>query len=144
MYLDEAGFDVLVGSEESRVPAALYREKVYVMSKSFIKTALSTSPQGLEDIVKWLYLPSGTQGPRLLHRVVEDSRAMLLETMTTEETTESSLNKSEAANTPARLSAGAQILLKRNLKWLEEYSEREEVRTPETVPDETVDDTTSS
>lgn len=118
MAVDEAGFDVLTGSAESQVPSALYSEKVYVMSKGFIKSALSNAPQGLADVVQWLYL-SSQPGPQLLRRVLDDSKKLLTNT------TIKSAEIDEVESTRAKLSTGASILLRRNVEWLEDFMARD-------------------
>lgn len=116
---DEAGFDILKGSEEARIPSALYNEKVYVMSKMFIKKALTSPLEDVDDIINWLY-SSREDGPRLLQRVVEDSRSLISE----EQVGSASFHSQGGDNQPGRplvtFSAGARILLRRNLEWLEE------------------------
>lgn len=113
---DEAGFDVLIGSEGAQLPSAMYSERVYVMSKVFVKTALSNPPLGLADIIQWLYLPS-QPGPRLLLRVYDDSRKLL------DNNTHGgkSDGMGERGFMIARLSAGAAILLKRHVDWMEDF-----------------------
>lgn len=127
--LDEAGFDVLIGSDDSQVPSRLYTEKVYILSKLFIKTALTNPSCGLEDVIKWLYLTSSEPGPRLLRRVVEDSEALLLEPLTGD-AFEGLCNVKTDKNTgTTKLSAGALILLRRNLVWLKDCLEQDEKQT---------------
>jgi ubiquitin-conjugating enzyme E2 O len=126
LYTDEAGFDVLVGSADSRIPSQLYTEKVYVLSKAFIKTALTSPLQGLDGIIKWLYLTSPEASPRLLRRVVEDSEALLPETSTANVVDEVRSLRDEPTLGPTRLSAGALILLRRNLVWLKDYLEHDQ------------------
>ena len=120
---DEAGFDVLIGSAESQVPSALYSEKVYVMSKGFIKTALTNAPQGLADVIQWLYL-SSQPGPHLLHRVVDDSKKLLTSTSTTSVVGSASGEMDERGFARAKLSTGASILLRRNIEGLEDFMTR--------------------
>ena len=119
--IDEAGFDIFVGSPESVVPSALYSEKAYVMSKGFIKVALTTPPQGLSDVLEWLYV-SHADGPCLLRRVVEDCQGLLARSSTT---SESSKEEDEEGNktlqATVKLSTGALILLKRHSDWLEDF-----------------------
>jgi len=126
-HTDEAGFDVLIGSTESQVPSALYSEKVCVMSKAFVKRALSDPPQSLGDIIDWLYLTPPTHGPTLLRRVVEDSRRLLPENMTIADPPEDT-NVAEQPGISRTLSAGALILLRRNLAWLEDFLKHHEER----------------
>lgn len=95
------------------------------MSKAFVKTVLSDPPQGLRDVIDWLYLRPSPQGPSLLRRVVEDSRRLLPENM--EIATAAGENSlAEQPSNSIKLSAGALILLRRNLAWLEDFKERNE------------------
>lgn len=71
---DEAGFEVLIGTEESRVPSIYYTERAYVMAKGFIIHALQRPVGGLEDVITWLYL--STTGPQLLRQVIAESEAV--------------------------------------------------------------------
>ena len=131
--LDEAGFDVLIGSAESQVPSALYSEKVYVMAKGFIKTALTNAPHGIADIVNWLYL-SRQPGPQLLRRVLDDAKKLLTNTTYTSSTNNNTISTASSAisNTTmdergfarAKLSTGASILLQRHVDWLEDFMRR--------------------
>lgn len=72
--IDEAGFDVLVGTEESRVPSTHYTERAYVMAKGFIIHALQRPVGGLEDTITWLYLCP--DGPQLLRQVIAESEVV--------------------------------------------------------------------
>ena len=100
------------------MPSALYSEKVYVMSKVFIKTVLTLTPHGLADVVHWLYLPSQS-GPHLLRRVIDDSRKLLANTTSTSTSGSAPGEMDEGRLTPAKLSTGASILLRRNVESLE-------------------------
>lgn len=122
-YYNEAGFDVLIGSAESQVPSALYSEKVYVMSKGFVKTALTHPPQGLTDVVQWLYL-SSQPGPRLLRRILDDAKLLLADTQSSRVGGGASQEADERGFSRANLSTGASILLQRNVAWLEDFAER--------------------
>lgn len=124
--VDEAGFDVLIGSAESQVPSALYGEKVYVMSKGFIKTALINAPHGLADVIQWLYL-SSQPGPHLLRRVVGDSKTLLANSTTTSSAVGSAPDeRAEEGFARAKLSTGASIWLRRDVDWLEDFLTRDE------------------
>lgn len=123
---DEAGFDVLIGSEDSRIPSQLYTEKVHVLSKAFIKTALTSPPQGLEDVIKWLYLTSTQPSPHLLRRVVKDSESSLAKSHCGMTVNGARDMQNEDASGRPNLSAGALVLLKRNLVWLKDLLERDE------------------
>lgn len=117
---DEAGFEVLVGSEEARIPSALYNEKVYVISKGFIKKALMSSLQGLNDVIHWLY-SSQEEGPKLLRRTVEDARSLISDAEVGSTSSHTQDGDNQAIRPPMTFSAGALILLRRNLEWLEDY-----------------------
>ena len=116
---DEAGFEVLVGSEEARIPSALYNEKVYVMSKGFIKKALTSPLQGVDDIIHWLY--SSQEGPKLLRRTVEDARSLISDVEVGSTSSHTQDGDNQAIRPSLTFSAGAVILLRRNLEWLEDY-----------------------
>ena len=109
MSTDEAGFEALVGTPESRVSSALYSEKALVMSKGFVVHALSHDIGGLNNVLTWLYLAS--DGPQLLKRVVEESTALL---------GHGDGRPGEPWRaTGTRLSAGALMVLKRHVDWLQ-------------------------
>ena len=112
-----------MGSAESQVPSALYSEKVYVMSKGFIKTALTNAPLGLADVIQWLYLPS-KPGPRLLRRILDDAKNLLANptTISVDDTPDGEMD--DRGYTRAKISTGASILLRRHVDWLEDYAKR--------------------
>lgn len=114
-----------MGSAESQVPSALYSEKVYVISKGFIKTALTTAPLGLADVIQWLYL-SSQPGPHLLRRVLDDSKKLLTNVTSPSVVDSASGERDKAGSTWAKLSTGASILLRRNVEWLEDFMTRNE------------------
>ena len=120
MVVDEAGFDVLIGSAESQVPSALYSEKAYVLSKDFIKTALTNAPHGLADIIQWLYLPS-RPGPRLLLRILDDLKCLLANNITLSVDGTADGGMDGRGFTRAKISTGATVLLRRHVDWLEDY-----------------------
>lgn len=115
----------MIGSAESQVPSAMYSEKVSVMSKVFIKTALTNPPGGLADIVQWLYL-SSQPGPHLLRRVVDDSRKSLTNSTAVSKSGSAVVETDERGSTGAKLSTGASILLRRSVDWLEDFMRRNE------------------
>ncbi len=121
-YYNEAGFDILMGSEESRTTSAQYTEKAFVLAKRFVKTALVQLPEGIEDIIQWLYLPS-QPGPHLLNLVVEESKTALARSIERigEPTTPNLDQNAGSSHSAERLSCGASVLLKRTLDWLQQY-----------------------
>lgn len=72
---DEAGFDTLIGAEETLVPARIYAEKAYCLSRGFVAHALTQGCGALTDVAEWLYRDA--QGPRLINDVVEDMHEIL-------------------------------------------------------------------
>lgn len=115
----------MIGSAESQVPSAMYSEKVSVMSKVFIKTALTNPPGGLADIVQWLYL-SSQPGPHLLRRVIDDSRKLLTNSTAVSKSGSAVVEADEVGSTGAKISTGASILLRRSVDWLEDFMRRNE------------------
>ena len=113
----------MVGTEFSRLPSKLYNENVYMMSKLFVKTALDKTPEGLEEVVKWLYLRPG--GRRLLRHVIEDSEKLV--DGHSGQASDDQLCKWLLPGT--KISTGALVLLRRHLEWMKEYEERETLNT---------------
>ena len=105
-FYNEAGFDAYVGSSETRINSALYTEKAFVMAKGFINHALSHPSQGIESILRWLYLPI-SDGPCLLQRVLTECDKLLNEASASTASTESS------GRMGLRLSSGAKVLLRK-------------------------------
>ena len=123
---DEAGYEVLKGTEASKLPSMLYNEKAYVTSKDYIKRALESPPQGMEYTVDWLYLRE--EGPNLLHRVVGDLMR-LLET-TSNSAPDEMTQKARGIGDQLKLTSGALVLLRRSVEYLEERLRlRQEKRT---------------
>jgi ubiquitin-conjugating enzyme E2 O len=71
-YFNEAGYEPLAGSASSKRPSALYNERTFLRSSSFLISAVvavkenTALPglQGLEDEMRWLYMRP--DGPKLL------------------------------------------------------------------------------
>ena len=128
-FADEAGFEALQGTAQSKPTSAIYSEKAYVLSRGFIAKALRSLPDGCEDIIKWLYLPSHN-GPALLRNVVVDCQKFLQEdqhTLTEEETSAlRRLNLERYHIDSERLSKGILILLRRMIPDLEDLLRYEE------------------
>ena len=84
-YFNEAGYEPLAGLESAKRPSALYSERAFLRSRTFILTALAwaqeegsakgTGVEGLRDIIRWLYIDSKEDG--LLSRAVRDVEALL-------------------------------------------------------------------
>ena len=107
-YADEAGFDSLVGTEETQVPSRIYTEKALCMAKGFLAYALSHDVPALGTVVDWVYLKPN--GPRLLQQVVEEAQGLIGQ----------GRDGGRRTKVLEKLSAGAEILLKPHLRALEE------------------------
>ncbi|KAL8686663.1 MAG: hypothetical protein Q9218_006950 [Villophora microphyllina] len=115
-FYNEAGFETLQDTMQSKHTSAVYSEKAFVLSRGFVAGA-SSFPDGFLDIIRWLYLPSPT-GPCLLRTVVEDCRALLQqESTSSSEAMAQILDKYHI--TSSRLSLGASVLLRKTVKSLE-------------------------
>ncbi|MCJ1440622.1 MAG: hypothetical protein MMC23_001108 [Stictis urceolatum] len=108
-YYNEAGFESLVGAEETVLPSQIYTEKAYCMAKGFLAHALSHTIVGLTSVLGWLYLDKA--GPQLLKSIVEESKAKIAQ-------------GKNGSNDEGRLSAGAEVLLKKHLGFLERLLEK--------------------
>lgn len=111
--IDEAGYETLVGLEESLRPSQIYTEKALCMAKGFVSYALNHTLNGIDHIKNWVYVdPSG---PQLLQKVVEESTALL-----DRKKDNDVLSTGMEDPNRDRLSAGAEVLLKRYLGTLQQ------------------------
>ncbi|KAI9714979.1 MAG: hypothetical protein M1812_006292 [Candelaria pacifica] len=117
-YYNEAGFDILIGSEESRLNAAQYSERAYVLARGFLKHALYLPSNGFEDVIRWLYHPDVVEGRHLLKDVINEAKETIRrsENKTTNTEVTGILDVEEK---PRRVSAGALRLLRTNIQALE-------------------------
>ena len=106
MLADEAGFESLVGTEETLVPSRIYTEKALCMAKGFLSHALAHPVPSLSPIIDWVYIKPG--GPGFLRLMIEESRALV--------SGEAGCRKTKVMD---KLSAGARILLQPHLRALE-------------------------
>lgn len=79
-YYNEAGYEALVGTEESKNSSSLYSERVFLRAKGFLITALTkldSAPglSGIEDIIHHLYREKS--GPKLLDCAIDDVEEVL-------------------------------------------------------------------
>ncbi|KAB8349407.1 hypothetical protein FH972_023434 [Carpinus fangiana] len=109
-YFNEAGFEVRAGSVEARIPSALYSERTYFRSRSFIKHAMGRPIHGFEEVIDLLYRPSD-QGPNLLIRAIWSAVAVLHRSQGA-----SSINLQKAIG--RIVSRGALMPLRREIKAL--------------------------
>ena len=80
-YHCEPAFAKLEGTREGRVNSRLYSEKAYVLSRSFVRTALDRPPVGLEKEIKYLYFDRGRLASVIAHarRLIEKGEAAAAE-----------------------------------------------------------------
>ena len=125
MCTDEAGFEALTGTDESRMNSDLYSEKVVVLSKRFIAHALFHQILGLDDVLDWVYL-SESGGPHVLEMVVEDCQKLLQNSAASDDSATSGGDVGTDDSTREdrrRLSSGAAVLLGRHLSTLKQRLE---------------------
>ncbi|KAL8734382.1 MAG: hypothetical protein Q9166_001580 [cf. Caloplaca sp. 2 TL-2023] len=128
-FYNEAGFEALQGTAQSKPTSAVYSEKAFVLSRGFVATALKSLPAGCADIIEWLYLPDKF-GPCVLRDVVRDCQRFLQQEPppTLEEATERQrLNLERYHIDSPKLSLGILILLRKYVPGLEDllrYRER--------------------
>jgi len=70
-YYNEAGYEVLVGSEQSMLPSAQYSERIYFQSRGFIEHALQLMPTPFADVLSWLYLDQSNQAPKMIEKAID-------------------------------------------------------------------------
>ncbi|KAL9120604.1 MAG: hypothetical protein Q9187_002841 [Circinaria calcarea] len=128
-YYNEAGFNALIGTEESRINSALYSERALVMAKGFVAHALSREVNGLDDVIRWLYLSKEDEGPKLLPIVVGESNALLKGGDALQTETSDSLSNGDKTTIRnegrMHLSSGAKMLLRKHLANLEKHLVRQ-------------------
>ncbi|KAL8861879.1 MAG: hypothetical protein Q9178_001748 [Gyalolechia marmorata] len=128
-FYNEAGFEALQGTVQSKPQSAVYSERAFVLSRGFVAKALQSLPAGCASIIEWLYLPS-RNGPSLLRIVVEDCQRFLQQdphaSMTEEEANTQQRLNLERYHID-KLSKGILILLRKIVPDLEDrlrYEER--------------------
>lgn len=122
-FYNEAGFEALVGTEESKMTSQIYSERAFVLSRGFVKTALQKGAPGMEDVIYWLYLDE--VGPGMLELVIEECKILAGTKLMEQQIEQNQDGKAgQGAEEPKipRLSEGALVMLRRTLNWLEEYS----------------------
>ncbi|KAL8799871.1 MAG: hypothetical protein Q9182_005578 [Xanthomendoza sp. 2 TL-2023] len=135
-YYNEAGFDALQGTAQSKPTSAVYSEKAFVLSRGFVATALQTPPAGFADTIEWLYLPE-KRGRCLLRTVVQDCQRFLQQAqrpLSAEEAEDHQRLNLERYHIDApNLSRGILVLLRKFMPGLEDslrYHERLAAEAP--------------
>ncbi|KAL8846377.1 MAG: hypothetical protein Q9221_008538 [Calogaya cf. arnoldii] len=128
-FYNEAGFEALQGTAQSKPTSAVYSEKAFVLSRGFIAKALQSLPAGCEDIIEWLYLPS-RNGSSLLRTIMGDCQRFLPQDPDTTSEEEASahqrLNLERYHIDSPKLSKGILILLRKMIPDLEDLLRYEE------------------
>ncbi|KIR52646.1 ubiquitin-conjugating enzyme E2 O [Cryptococcus gattii Ru294] len=114
-YHCEPAFAKLEGTREGKINSRLYSEKAYVLSRTFVRTALERPITGLESEIRYFYLTKG----RL--RSVIDHAQRLIEKGEVGQNIEQEEENAEMWNADAmgRLTMGAIITLKRTIGSLQ-------------------------
>jgi ubiquitin-conjugating enzyme E2 O len=76
-YYNEAGYDVLVGSDEAVVPSRQYSEWVYFNSREYIRKMMEYDFEPFKDVADWLYRSNDAEAPKLLPRSIEAIKDIL-------------------------------------------------------------------
>lgn len=93
--------------------------EIWAMTRSFIGTALESPPDGLADVIRWLYLP-GQDGPCHLERVIVKPRLILNDVANGAENDQAKPKPMWVQNL---LGSPALKLLSEYVEWLEKYLE---------------------
>ncbi|KAK8844131.1 hypothetical protein IAR55_006925 [Kwoniella newhampshirensis] len=85
-YHCEPAFAKLEGTREGIINSRLYSEKAYVLSRSFVRTALERPPLGLEAELRYFYLTQGRLQVVIEHakRLIEKGEGTVPETLVEE------------------------------------------------------------
>jgi len=111
-YYNEAGYDVQRGAPETKLSSALYTERAYFRARGFIVHALMHEVDGFAAELQYLYRSAEQGAPRLLDRAVDAAKAIVERSEGGEE--------SGQRDGLRKVSLGALVMLKRQLKQLEE------------------------
>jgi ubiquitin-conjugating enzyme E2 O len=106
-----------MGAEEAILNSALYTEKAFILARGFVKHVLMHPIQGLEDVIRSIYLPGQEGGWNLLQEVVQQCKDIICRSEDKEAVPDIPVTPNDDG--VLRISAGALILLRRNLTALE-------------------------
>ncbi|KAF8421398.1 hypothetical protein EV426DRAFT_705713 [Tirmania nivea] len=122
-YYNEAGFSIYQNTPEAHLNSLLYSEKAYILARGFIKRVLTRPVSGFEEEIRWLYLPSYEKrgGLGLLRKVVAGMKSVVWRSeRRVDDSREVDVGAEVGTEGVGRVSAGALVLLRRNLGALEE------------------------
>ena len=78
-FFNEAGFEGYENDQAYTRGADLYSEKAFLMSRGFVKHALTRPPAGMEDVLAWTYLSDSETSPISLLRTVIQRGKMVID-----------------------------------------------------------------
>lgn len=110
-YFNEAGYEVHIGNEQSKLPSAQYSEKVYFQTRGFIKHALQLKLEPFGSVLEWLYINKDPGSPHLLDKAVKSLKEVIAD---------EGKGNIKAAGLNYPISRGAMIMFKRHLDALEQ------------------------
>ncbi|GMK56130.1 hypothetical protein CspeluHIS016_0211860 [Cutaneotrichosporon spelunceum] len=117
-YHCEPAFAKLEGTREGRVNSRLYSEKAYVLSRSFVRTALDRPPAGFETELTHAYFTKGR-----LASVIDHAQRLIAQGHVDDDN-EDEMEEMWNADAIGRLSMGAILTLKRTVTALEKIQAR--------------------
>ncbi|WVF65350.1 hypothetical protein IAT40_000076 [Kwoniella sp. CBS 6097] len=121
-YHCEPAFAKLEGTKEGKVNSRLYSEKAYVLSRSFVRTALDRPPTGLATELRNYYLSRGK-----LRSVISHASKLIEKGQSDVESWTKEGEEMWNADAVGSLTMGAIITLKRTITALEKIAEKEGV-----------------
>ncbi|ORX39251.1 hypothetical protein BD324DRAFT_619003 [Kockovaella imperatae] len=118
-YHCEPAFAKLEGTREGRVNSRHYSEKAYVLSRSFVRTALQRPPTGFEDALRTFYYDKGRLKDVIDHakRLIDKTEASAAKGASVEEEDENA--EMWNADAIGSLTVGASLTLKRTISSLQ-------------------------
>ncbi|BEJ15510.1 hypothetical protein CspHIS471_0501150 [Cutaneotrichosporon sp. HIS471] len=124
-YHCEPAFAKLEGTREGRVNSRLYSEKAYVLSRSFVRTALDRPAAGFEAELTHAYFTKGR-----LASVIDHAQRLIAQGHVDDDN-EDEMEEMWNADAIGRLSMGAILTLKRTVAALEKIQARGPLPLPE-------------
>lgn len=132
-FFNEAGFESLEKQGEYKTEARLYSEKVFVMSRGFVKHALARGVAGFNDVLAWNYFPSteisesskDTVRPEMLSKVINRANGLISHAQQNEATFDAA-GLVDGSGQPSReafltkLSRGAVVMLRKHIAALDD------------------------
>ncbi|RPA81119.1 hypothetical protein BJ508DRAFT_414973 [Ascobolus immersus RN42] len=121
-FYNEAGYDSYVGARDVAVSAGLYIERAYMLSRGFVRHVLENPVAGFEKEIQSIYIPGVENGLGLLKQVVSGVEKVIKESTEAANEGRNALEISPEGGV-VRVTAGALMLLKKDLVVLEKFLE---------------------